>query len=115
MPFIPLHFFLMRGRVADDRTPGITDPEPGKSSTPATAVGLKVFPVEQRMHEALDHPTKARPGETAAVAIALADHRPPGRPCPARLLCGRPVKTPAQTAPERPSVGKRKRISPGRA
>ncbi len=78
-PRVPVHVILMRGRIADDRSPGSgTELDLGKPATMAATAWLQVEAVGNRVDVDLDYPTKARPGQVVDVTIELADPR--GRP-----------------------------------
>jgi uncharacterized protein YfaS (alpha-2-macroglobulin family) len=77
-PRLPVHFVLMRGRVATAGvTPvGLTDL--GKPATVAATAWVKVNPVDNRVVVALENPPKARPGDTIPITVRLTDPR--GKP-----------------------------------
>ncbi|MBN2056502.1 alpha-2-macroglobulin, partial [bacterium] len=78
VPRLPVHFILMRGRLQGTRPmPGATV-DLGKPATLAATSWLKVEPIENRVNITVEHPDKARPGQTIDVTVSLADPR--GRP-----------------------------------
>lgn len=82
-PRLPVHFVLMRGRVAG------TAPQPGnatdlgKPATLATTTWLDVEPVDNRVDVKLTHAEKARPGDKVQIQIHLSD--PQGKPRPGEV------------------------------
>lgn len=78
VPRIPVHFILMRGRLAGvlPQTGSVMDL--GKPATMSATTYLTVNPVEHRLGVTLDYPKKAKPGETITIDIALTgpDNKP---------------------------------------
>ncbi|HUH83076.1 MAG TPA: alpha-2-macroglobulin family protein [Stellaceae bacterium] len=78
MPKLPVHFVLMRGRVAD------TDAKPGALvdlARPATVVNNTTLAITPEKHEVkveLTAPTEAQPGDEIELGVALRDDA--GRP-----------------------------------
>ncbi len=83
-PRVPVHVVLMRGRVADERSPSARgEIDLGKPATMASTAWLQVEPVGNRVQVELDYPRKARPGQVVDVEIELSD--PDGRPVSGEL------------------------------
>lgn len=77
-PRLPVHFVLMRGRVAGTAPiPGSTT-DLGKPATLAATSWLEVTPRANRLEVTLEHPERALPGQTVDVTVRLSD--PDGRP-----------------------------------
>jgi uncharacterized protein YfaS (alpha-2-macroglobulin family) len=77
-PRVPVHFVLMRGRLAG-AGPTATEPlDLGKPSTLAATAWLDVSPQAHQMTVKVEHPETARPGQTIDVKITLRD--PKGQP-----------------------------------
>jgi len=79
-PRLPVHFLLMRGRVAGAFT-GKADL--GRPGTMAATSWLKVDPRENRLNVQLSHPEKALPGQEISVTIKLSTLS--GRPTPGEV------------------------------
>ncbi|RPJ52767.1 MAG: alpha-2-macroglobulin, partial [Acidobacteria bacterium] len=83
VPRIPVHFILMRGRLAG------TAPQPGnladlgKPTTMAATAWLEVSPLARQVQVELNHPKSASPGQRIEVAITLKD--PGGQPLPGEV------------------------------
>lgn len=71
LPEIPVHFMLIRGRIAgaDPRA----DIDLGKPATLAASRRVQVTPVDHRVTIDLKYPEKAQPGDEIEVDIALKD------------------------------------------
>ncbi len=78
VPRVPVHFVLMRGRVPGSAPQPGSEADLGKPATMAATAWLKVNPVANRVDVKLEHPAKARPGETISMTIRLSD--PAGKP-----------------------------------
>jgi len=73
LPKVPVHFLLLRGRLAGE-APGPTAPfDLGKPATLAATHWIKVNPVKNALAVKLDAPAKARPGDEIEVTLKLAD------------------------------------------
>lgn len=82
-PRLPVHFVLMRGRLADSGPlPGSTT-DLGRPTTMAATHWLDVEPVAQQLEVGLEHPERALPGRRVDVTVRLAD--PDGRPLPGEV------------------------------
>ena len=73
VPRLPVHFVLMRGRI-----PGVLPVaggrvDLGKPATVAATGWLTVEPVAHQVNVALQHPERAKPGETVDIKITLTD------------------------------------------
>ncbi len=77
-PKIPVHFLLLRGRLAGTRPLPGNATDPGRPATFGATVWLEVEPRAHRLDVALAHPTRARPGEEIEIEVRLAD--PDGHP-----------------------------------
>ncbi len=77
-PRLPVHVLLMRGRVPGSRPRPGNQTDPGKPTTLGSTAWLEVEPVDNRVEVALAHPSRALPGQTVEVTVALRD--PQGRP-----------------------------------
>ena len=77
-PRLPVHFVLLRGRVAGTAPlPGATT-DLGKPATLAATTWLEVEPRANELTVTLEHPARALPGDEVPVTIRLTD--PDGRP-----------------------------------
>lgn len=77
-PRLPVHFILMRGRLAGTAFSSGSNMDVGKPETMAATAWLEVNPVANQMTVDLDYPPVARPGEKIKVGITLKD--PYGKP-----------------------------------
>lgn len=77
-PRLPVHFVLMRGRVAGTAPQPGNSTDLGKPATVAATTWLKVEPAANRVEVKLAHPEKARPGQKVDIQIDLRD--PQGKP-----------------------------------
>jgi len=77
-PRVPVHFILMRGRVAGTTPMPGNSTDLGKPATMAATAWLDVNPVANQAVVKLEHVETARPGQKVDVKIRLAD--PQGRP-----------------------------------
>lgn len=77
-PRLPVHFILMRGRLAGTGPSPAGGMDTGKPETLAATAWLDVNPVAYQMRVELEYPPVARPGEKIKVAISLKD--PSGKP-----------------------------------
>lgn len=77
-PRLPVHVVLWRGRVAGAAPSGGATDDPGRPATMASTTWLDVRPVGNRVDVTLEHPERARAGETIDVKITLKD--PQGNP-----------------------------------
>ncbi|MBF0588401.1 MAG: alpha-2-macroglobulin [Magnetococcales bacterium] len=75
LPRLPVHFLLMRGRVGRSRSGGDLGPDLGKPVTVAATAWIPVDPVAHKVEIALEHPTKALPGQDLEVKIRLQDEQ----------------------------------------
>lgn len=73
VPRLPVHLFLMRGRLPDSAPQPGSTADLGKPSTVATTVWLDVEPVSNRVAVELVHPASARPGQKVEVEVRLKD------------------------------------------
>jgi len=73
VPRLPVHFVLMRGRIPGVQPAASGRMDLGKPATVAATSWLTVDPVEHQVNVVLEHPERARPGETVSVKIALSD------------------------------------------
>ncbi len=71
-PQIPVHFVLMRGRIAAASATS-SRIDLGKPATMAATQWVKVNPVGNQMTVALTHPEKATPGQEITMQIRLSD------------------------------------------
>jgi hypothetical protein len=85
-PRLPVHFVLMRGRVATAGPIPVGQIDLGKPSTVAATAWVKVNPRDNRVEVTLENPAKARPGDTIPVTVRLKD--PDGKPLAARSRSG---------------------------
>ena len=78
VPRLPVHFVLMRGRIPGVQPAASGRVDLGKPATVAATSWLTVDPVEHQVNVVLEHPERARPGETVSVKITLNDraHKP---------------------------------------
>ena len=83
VPRVPVHFVLMRGRVPGVEPSGGGRVDLGKPATVASTSWLTVDPVEHMVNVVLDHPERAKPGDTIGVKIKLTDRG--GRPAPGEV------------------------------
>ncbi|MBI4350836.1 MAG: alpha-2-macroglobulin [Elusimicrobia bacterium] len=77
-PRLPVHFILMRGRLAGAGPAPAGGMDAGKPETMAATAWLDVNPLAQQLKLALEYPPVARPGEKIKVAVSLKD--PSGGP-----------------------------------
>jgi uncharacterized protein YfaS (alpha-2-macroglobulin family) len=77
-PRVPVHFVLMRGRIAESAPLPGSGTDLGKPATLASTVWVKVNPLDNRAEITLDCPEKARPGEKVEIVLHLRD--PKGNP-----------------------------------
>lgn len=77
-PRVPVHFVLMRGRVAGTSPAAGNAVDLGRPTTLAATAWLEVAPTGNRVEVTLDHPASARPGGRFDLEVRLAD--PKGRP-----------------------------------
>ncbi len=77
-PRIPVHFVLVRGRVAGTAPAAGNSTDLGKPATMAATAWLDVNPVANQAVVKLTHPEKARPGQKIDVKIDVSD--PQGKP-----------------------------------
>lgn len=73
VPRLPVHFVLMRGRIAGAAPGAANRLDLGKPATVAATSWVAVEPVEHQVKVTLENPARARPGETVSVKIALTD------------------------------------------
>jgi uncharacterized protein YfaS (alpha-2-macroglobulin family) len=73
VPKLPVHFVLMRGRVAGAAPSAGNGIDLGKPATVAATSWITVEPVEHEVNVVLENPARARPGETVNVKISLSD------------------------------------------
>jgi len=73
LPKVPVHFLLMRGRLAGESLAPTAPFDLGKPATLAATHWIKVNPVKNMLAVKLDAPTKARPGDEIEVVLKLAD------------------------------------------
>ncbi len=73
VPRLPVHFVLMRGRVAGVEPVAGGRMDLGKPATVAATSWLTVEPVEHQVNVVLENPARARPGETVNVKITLSN------------------------------------------
>lgn len=73
LPKVPVHFLLMRGRLAGEPLAPTAPFDLGKPATLATTHWIKVNPVKNALTVKLDAPAKARPGDEIEVMLKLAD------------------------------------------
>ena len=78
MPRLPVHFLIMRGRLAGPAQAATAPFDQGKPVTLATTAWVKVTPVENKVAVTLDAPPSARPAQEMEVTLKLADAR--GKP-----------------------------------
>ncbi len=83
VPQLPVHFVLMRGRVASAPAAATDRTDLTKPSTVAATAWVKVNPVDNRVEVTLENPARARPGETVPVTVRLKD--PHGKPLPGEV------------------------------
>lgn len=79
-PRVPVHFLLMRGRIAGGQAAGA---DLGKPGTMAATTWLKVEPRENRLEMVVEHPEKALPGQEISVTLKLTS--PAGKPLPGEV------------------------------
>ena len=83
LPRLPVHFVLMRGRLAGAAMlPGDTT-DLGKPATMAATGWIKVSPRDNRLQVGLEHPERSLPGRTIDVTVRLKD--PDGKPMPGEV------------------------------
>ena len=82
-PRLPVHFVLMRGRIAGIGSTAANQTDLAKPATVAATAWVKVNPVDNRVNVALQNPEKARPGDKVDVTIHLSD--PQGKPMPGEV------------------------------
>lgn len=68
-PNVPVHVVLSRGRLGDSPT----DDGPYRPQTMASSLDLEVEPSKQQVKVSVTHPPQARPGDTVAMTVKLAD------------------------------------------
>lgn len=73
LPKVPVHFLLMRGRLANEALAPTAPFDLGKPVTLAATHWIKVNPVKNTLAVKLDAPAKARPGDEIEVMLKLAD------------------------------------------
>ncbi|TPW17309.1 MAG: large extracellular alpha-helical protein, partial [Halothiobacillaceae bacterium] len=73
-PRLPIHFVLLRGRIAA----ATTEIDLGKPATLAATTWVEVEPIENRLEIKLTHAAKAQPGDNLDIDIQLRD--PSGQP-----------------------------------
>ncbi len=69
LPEIPVHFVLIRGRVAGSGNTGSADL--GKPASMAATAWIKVSPKDHMLDVKLEYPENAEPGDTVSVAIEV--------------------------------------------
>lgn len=72
-PKVPVHFLLMRGRLAGEALAPTAPFDLGKPATLAATHWIKVNPVKNTLAVKLEAPAKARPGDEIEVLLKLAD------------------------------------------
>ena len=72
-PKLAVHFLIMRGRLKDAPPQPTATFDQGKPVTIAATKWVEVTPVKNIVNVKLEHPAKARPGETIEVALRLSD------------------------------------------
>lgn len=72
-PKVPVHFILMRGRLAGAPPLPGSATDLGKPATLAATAWVQVAPAENRVEVELTCPEKARPGQTISVTIRLSE------------------------------------------
>jgi uncharacterized protein YfaS (alpha-2-macroglobulin family) len=77
-PKLPVHFVLMRGRLAGTGPQPGNNTDLGKPATMAATAWLDVNPVAHQLTVDLDYPPTARPGQQIEMGITLKD--PHGQP-----------------------------------
>ncbi len=77
-PRLPVHFILMRGRLAGTGPSPAGGMDMGKPETMAATAWIDVNPVAHQMKVELEYPPVARPGEKIKVGVSLKD--PSGKP-----------------------------------
>ncbi|MEO8198279.1 MAG: alpha-2-macroglobulin family protein, partial [Thermoanaerobaculia bacterium] len=77
-PRLPVHFLLMRGRLAGTRPVPGNATDLGRPSTFGATAWLDVEPKDNRLVVELEYPERARPGQEIEVAVRLKD--PDGAP-----------------------------------
>ncbi|MGD9656414.1 MAG: MG2 domain-containing protein [Methylocystis sp.] len=73
MPKLAVHFLIMRGRLKNAPPQPTATFDQGKPVTIAATKWIEVTPVKNIVNVKLEHPVKARPGETIEVALRLSD------------------------------------------
>jgi uncharacterized protein YfaS (alpha-2-macroglobulin family) len=71
VPRVPVHFLLMRGRVASSPPAEGSTLDLGKPSTMAATTWVEVKPIDNRVEVALEHANRAQPGDTVEVKVKL--------------------------------------------
>ncbi len=77
-PRLPVHFLLMRGRIAGTRPVPGNRTDLGKPATLGATAWLEVEPLDRRVEVKLEHPAQSLPGKEITVEITLTD--PAGKP-----------------------------------
>ncbi|HEX4954482.1 MAG TPA: alpha-2-macroglobulin family protein [Thermoanaerobaculia bacterium] len=77
-PRLPVHFLLMRGRIAGTRPVPGNRTDLGKPATLGATAWLEIEPLDRRVEVKLAHPAQALPGKEITVEITLSD--PAGKP-----------------------------------
>ncbi|MBI3785090.1 MAG: alpha-2-macroglobulin [Deltaproteobacteria bacterium] len=83
VPRLPVHFILMRGRVAAEAGSAQAKLDLGKPATLAATAWVKVNALDNRVEVKLEHAEKARPGDKVPVTLHVSD--PHGKPLPAEV------------------------------
>lgn len=77
-PRVPVHFLLMRGRLAGAAPQPGSAVDLGKPATLAATAWVTVNPLPNQASVTLQHPSTARPGQKMQVTVSLKD--PAGKP-----------------------------------
>lgn len=80
VPRVPVHFVLMRPRIAGTQPQAGNGVDLGKPATMAATSWVRTNPVEYTVKVELAHPQRARPGDEIEVGISLSDPRGQPRP-----------------------------------
>lgn len=72
-PEIPINILLMRGRIQGSRLDLATGIDLGKPQTLGTSLTLHVSDERHQLNVAVNHPKRARPGETITLKMKLTD------------------------------------------
>ncbi len=73
LPRVPVHFVLMRGRLAGDGAPPTALADLRKPATLAATQWITVTPVRNIVKVDLDYPAKALPGQQVDLTVRLSD------------------------------------------